>query len=148
MRKLLAFLILLSTVSYAATDAPKIVIIVNAANHTSEVTKKQVADIFLKKIRKWPDGTPTLPADLPGSSPTRKAFSDEFLEKDVSSVETYWQQMVFSSRDTPPPIKPFESSIVLYVKDTPGGIGYVSSTIRVTGAEGIKVVTVTGEAGK
>jgi hypothetical protein len=58
------------------------------------------------------------------------------------AVRTYWNQLIFSGRELPPAERRGDAAVVAFVRDTPGGVGYVS-----TGAEvaGVKVVAVTAE---
>ena len=77
--------------------------------------------------------------DLERTSSVRRAFSLEVHAKDPDAIVAYWQTMVFSGRDTPPPIKTSDASVVEFVRANPGAIGYVSETADVAG---VKVVPV------
>jgi ABC-type phosphate transport system substrate-binding protein len=96
-----------------------------------------LAKVFLKQSPKLPDGTAAKPVDQKGA--VRAAFSQAVLARGVSAVETYWQQQIFSGRDTPPPAKTSDDDVLAYVKATPGGIGYVSAGASTAG---VKVVTI------
>jgi ABC-type phosphate transport system substrate-binding protein len=124
--------------SQAAAPLPYRVV-VNPQNKTTSVDRKFVADIFLKKITRWPDGEVVHPVDLSPESPARARFSEEVLRRSVSAVKSYWQQLVFSGREVPPPELESDEEVLRYVLRFPGGIGYLSGAANV---ERVKVVTV------
>jgi ABC-type phosphate transport system substrate-binding protein len=117
-----------------ADDKPFIVI-VNAQNATSSLSRKFVGDAFLKKVTRWPNGEVIKPVDLPASSTTRARFSDDILNRSVSSVKSYWQQIIFSGRDVPPPELATEAEVVKYVASNPNAIGYVSGGTALSGVK-------------
>jgi ABC-type phosphate transport system substrate-binding protein len=101
-------------------------IIVNAANPAKEGTQKLVADLFLKKVTRWPGGLEALPVDQSSTSPVRERFSKEMLGDSVSGVVSYWQQQIFSGRGLPPPVKA-EKDAIAFVQASPGAIAYIAA---------------------
>lgn len=135
-----AVVILLSLASAnAAAQEKSYKIIVNPSNPMVSITRENVSRIFLKKTTKFPNGLSASPVDLPVNSATRENFSKEVVGKTAAAVEAYWQQLIFSGRDVPPPQKK-ESGALEFVRSNENGIGYVSANADVTG---VKVVTVT-----
>lgn len=114
-------------------------IIVNASNPMVSITRENVSRIFLKKTTKFPNGLSASPVDLPANSGARDSFSKDVLGKTVATVEAYWQQLIFSGRDVPPPQKK-EAGALDFVRSNENGIGYVSAGADTSG---VKVVTVT-----
>src|SRR5258708_1572374 len=123
----------------AAPPAAAYRLIVNPQNAASSVDRKFVADAFLKKISRWPDGESVHPVDLSPDAPARARFSEEIVRRSVSAVKSYWQQLVFSGRDVPPPEMDHDEDVISFVLRFPGGIGYVSGAANV---DRVKVVTV------
>ncbi|MCU0622635.1 MAG: hypothetical protein MUF53_02090 [Gemmatimonadaceae bacterium] len=109
------------------------------ANGDVEISKADLAKVFLKQTSKLPDGTSAKPVDQGKGSAVRAAFSQAVLGRAVGAVEQYWQQQIFSGKDAPPPTKGSDDEIVAWVKATPGAIGYVSAGASTAG---VKVVTV------
>ncbi|HEX3693974.1 MAG TPA: phosphate ABC transporter substrate-binding protein [Polyangia bacterium] len=114
-------------------------VVVNPQNSATSVDRKFVVDAFLKKITRWPDGEIIRPVDLSPDSPARGRFSDEIIKRSVSAVKSYWQQLVFSGREVPPPEMDSDEDVIRYVLRFPGAIGYVSGAAN---AEHVKVVTI------
>ena len=121
-----------------AASMPAYRLIVNPQNGATSVDRRFVADAFLKKITRWPDGESVHPVDLSPEAPARARFSEEVIRRSVSAVKSYWQQLVFSGRDVPPPELDRDEDVIGYVLRFPGAIGYVSSTANV---DRVKVVT-------
>ena len=69
----------------------------------------------------------------------RGSFSKAIHGKSVSAVKAYWQQRVFSGRDVPPLEKDSDASVVNYVRNNPGAIGYVSENADV---RGVRVIVI------
>jgi len=101
-------------------------IVVNPANPITVVDRKFLADVFLKKTTRWDGGEAARPVDLRADAVARQQFSDEVLRRSVSAVKAYWQQLVFSGRDVPPPEVDTDEQVIRYVLRFTGGVGYVS----------------------
>ena len=114
-------------------------LVVNEANPTASLAAADVAQLFLKKKTVWPSGTPAVPVDQ-SSGRARAAFSQEVLGRDIASMRLYWQQQVFSGRSTAPDEKPSDATVVAFVRDNAGAVGYVSGSAQTAG---VKVLTVT-----
>lgn len=119
----------------AAPATPAFHVIVNPANPSTVVDRAFVAQAFLKKVRRWPDGQTIFPVDLTRDSAVRREWSLELLGRSVEAVKNYWQQLIFAGRDLPPPEMPSETEVVTYVLHNPGAIGYVSGAAQLHGAK-------------
>ncbi len=123
----------------ARASAQGFKVIANNDVATAELPAAAVSNLFLKKDRKYPGGGEATPLDLPASSPVRESFSKAVHGRSTSAVVTYWQQQVFSGKDTPPPSKATDDAVVAFVKSTPGAIGYVSDGASVDGVKVVKI---------
>ena len=123
-----------------AQDSTGFVVIVNKSNTETSLSRDRIAKLFLKKATVWNDKSAVKPVDQSSKSETRKTFSSDVLKMSVDAVLRYWQQMVFSGRGSPPPIKNSDAAVIEYVKANPGAIGYVS---KKADTSGVAVVTVT-----
>lgn len=110
-------------------------LIVNPANPTSSVERRFIVDAFLKKTTRWPNDEAIRPVDLEPSSDTRRRFSEEVLKRSVPAVKSYWQQMVFSGQNIPPPELDGDEQVVRFVLRNPGGVGYVSAGANIESAK-------------
>jgi ABC-type phosphate transport system substrate-binding protein len=135
MRTLLCFALLASLGAPAVAGEPGFKLVVNAANPASSMSKEQAAKIFLKKSTQFEGGLAAAPVDLPSASPVRARFTEVVLGKSPAAVRTYWNRMVFSGIDTPPPEKASDADVIAFVRSTPGGIGYVSAAAELAGVK-------------
>jgi len=136
---LLCFCLLASGGRAAAPRAPEYVVIVNAANSTSSVERKFLSDAFLKKTTRWSGGQAIRPVDQSVDSAVRRRFSEEVLERSVTAVRSYWQQVIFSGRDVPPPELSGDESVLEYIKNHAGAVGYVSGGASTAGTRVLSV---------
>ena len=133
----LAFLGTLTAPGFAQQDGYRVV--VNPSNPTTNLSRAEVARLFLKKVPKWPDGQSVQPADQERVSPVRQAFSRSVHQKDVDAIASYWQVLVFSGREVPPRIVKSDAEMIQFVRDTPGAVGYVSEDVALAGVKPIAV---------
>lgn len=145
-KRVLQILALLVVVAPAAADPPALtpqrsgfMVLVHPSNPVSVVRRSYLVEIFLKKVTRWPTGELIRPADLSRSSPVRRRFCEEVLGRSLAAVRSYWQQQIFSGRDTPPPEFDSDAAAVSFVLSHPGAIAYIDSDVDLRGA---KVVTV------
>lgn len=137
-----AFLLLValgSSPCLRADDAYRI--IVNARNPIGDLDRQFVADSYLKKIKHWPEDGVIQPVDLRSDSATRKFFSEDVLARSVMGVKSYWQQLIFSGADVPPPELKSDAEVIHFVGNHPEAIGYVSAG-SLAGAAGVKAIGV------
>jgi hypothetical protein len=115
------------------------VIVINAQSPLSTLAVKEVSALFLKKKTMLPDGTKAKPVDLAESVFSREGFSNRVHHKTTAAIRAYWQQMIFSGREVPPPQKGAPQEVVAFVRTNRGGIGYVPAGTPL--GEGVKVLS-------
>ena len=129
-----------AAVSLPAAE-PEFKIVVNSANSVSEISKAQLARVFLKHSTTWINGQPVVAVDQAPSSPVRAAFSEAILDRNINAVKSFWQRQIFSGQGVPPPEKASDAEVLEYVARNPGAVGYVSAGAQVNG--NVKVLQVT-----
>lgn len=123
-----------------ASDGPYKVV-VNTANPVARLSRSEVSRLFLKKVTAWPDATPVALVEQRASAPVRETFTKDVHGRQVASVTTYWQQMIFSGRAVPPPEKASDAEVVAFVSENRAGIGYVSADVTLPAK--VKVLSLT-----
>jgi ABC-type phosphate transport system substrate-binding protein len=114
-------------------------VIVHPGNPASSASRRFLSDAFLKKITRWDGGTVIRPVDQNAESGVRRRFSEDVLKRSVNAVRSYWQQVIFSGRDVPPPELRDDAEVLEYVTKHEGAVGYVSGGASTTG---VKVLSV------
>ncbi len=136
-----ALLALGALVLAAAPDAT-FVVVVNAANPVESLSAAELSQIFLQKTPQWPSGAKVMAVDLTEDAPAREAFSKAIHDRSTAAVKAYWQKMIFSGRDVPPPEKATANDVLAFVRGNPGGIGYVPAGTALP--SGVRAVRVAG----
>jgi ABC-type phosphate transport system substrate-binding protein len=122
-----------------AAGAAEVVAIVSAKSPINALTANQVADIFLGKTSRFPDGSLAVPIDQDEDSSTREKFYAQFTGKSPAQVKAHWSKMIFTGRGQPPKQAATASEAKKMVAENPNAIGYidngaVDSTVRVLAA--------------
>ena len=134
-------LVALNGVHAQSASSPSYKLIVNASNPVSSLSREEASRLFLKKITMWKNAKPVLIVDQKTSSSVRETFTKDVHGRQVSSVTSYWQQMIFSGRAVPPAEKSSDADVAAYVAANETAIGYVAAEADLPA--GVKVVAVT-----
>ena len=127
MKKLFFMLSLtFTTAIFSNATLAEFAVIVNPGT-TAEVSKADVAKIFLAKSKKLPDGTEAKPLNQAGGAASREPFEKNVLGKSPSQVKAYWSTLIFTGKAVPIEELGSDGEVVAKVASTPGAIGYVSA---------------------
>jgi ABC-type phosphate transport system substrate-binding protein len=80
----------------------EVVAVVSANSKVVTLTTDQVADIFLGKTNRFPDGSKATPLDQKEGSAERGEFYLEFAGKSAAQVKAHWSKIIFTGRGEPP----------------------------------------------
>ena len=116
-----------------------VVPVVSAKSPIAHLDATQVADIFLGKTSRFPDGSIAMPVDQGEDSPVRDRFYAQFTGKSPAQVKAYWSKIIFTGRGQPPRQAADSTEVKRIVSDNPHAIGYidasqVDSSVRVLAA--------------
>ena len=124
----------------AAAQEEGFVVIVNAANPVTSLSRQQVADLFMRHTTQWAQGGAVHPVDQPAVAAVRDAFSRVVHGKPATAVASWWGQQMFSGRAVPPPQRSTDRAVVTFVREDALAIGYVSPG---TAGQDVKVIRIT-----
>ena len=130
-----AVLLLLASLPAAAL-AEEVVAVVSAKSAVTALSANQVADIFLGRSTRFPDGTHAVPIDQNEDSPVRDRFYAQFTGKSAAQVKAHWSKIIFTGRGQPPRQASSGAELKKMIADNPQAIGYidpklVDSSVRV-----------------
>lgn len=138
MRRLALFpaMLLGAGLALGAQAADEVVPVVSAKSPVTTLSQAQIADIFLGKATRFPDGTLATPLDQNEDSPARERFYARFTGKSPAQVKAHWAKIIFTGRGRPPRQLPGGPEVRRAVAEIPGAIGYidaglVDSSVRV-----------------
>lgn len=121
---LLACLILM----HLAACAEDMVVIANPQSGIGKLSKNEVINIFLGRLRLLSSGVSAQPVDLPSGNPDKARFYRLLVNKDLAEINTYWSRLLFSGRVSPPRVARGQEDLLSIISKTPGAIGYVDRT--------------------
>ena len=103
----------------------EIAAVVSVKVPVTSVTPGQLADIYLGRTSRFPDGTPAIPCDLPEGSPLREAFYTKVVGKTAAQMRAHWSKIIFTGRGQPPrEVRSAEEAKRLVVEH-PGVVCYI-----------------------
>ncbi|MBI4828407.1 MAG: hypothetical protein HY804_06305 [Nitrospinae bacterium] len=125
-------------------ETRELVVVVNRANPATSISLADLQKLFLGKRALWPNGWPVNPCDLaepglPEPQTSRAQFSQRYLNKDMTTLKSYWIRMIFSGKGHPPAVYPRTGQVLAHVAADEGGLGYLP---RRSVTDRVKVIAV------
>ncbi|HUP30565.1 MAG TPA: phosphate ABC transporter substrate-binding protein [Usitatibacter sp.] len=128
-RRILAFQILGLMAAWGwPAHAQEVVAVVSARSPVTALNAGQVADIFLGKTSRFPDGSQAVPIDLVEDSPARDRFYAQYAGKSPAQVKAHWSKIIFTGRGQPPRQANSPSEVKKIIADNPNAIGYIDQS--------------------
>lgn len=112
----------------AGAASAEVVVVVSSRSALSALSQHQVADIFLGKTSRLPDGQMVLPVDQPEGSAVRRRFYLDLIGKSPSQLKAHWSKIIFTGKGQPPREVSGNDVVKKVVAGNPGVIGYIEST--------------------
>ncbi len=146
MKKLIILLPLLFVMLTAfAPAATEVAVIVSKENSVDKLTAGEVKLYWLRKIKKrWPDLNKNIkPVDRKTKCAEQDAFYSKVLGMSASDVETYFTQKQYESAEKPQDKFPSDASIIDFVAEEAGAIGFVNiASLSAEAKAKVKVVLI------
>jgi ABC-type phosphate transport system substrate-binding protein len=125
-------LLVFAFVGFAALGAARaedVVPVVSAKSAITSLNASQVADIFLGKTSRFPDGTPAVPIDLNEESPERERFYTQYTGKSPAQLKAHWSKIIFTGRGQPPRQVASGRELKRALAENPNAIGYIDPSL-------------------
>jgi ABC-type phosphate transport system substrate-binding protein len=113
----------------AAPPAEDVVAVVSAKSPVTSLNANQVADIFLGKTSRFPDGSQAVPIDQVEDSPVRDRFYAQFTGKSPAQVKAHWSKIIFTGRGHPPRQASSGAEVKRLIADNIHAIGYIENSL-------------------
>ena len=102
-----------------------VVAVVSAKSPITALDKSQVADLFLGKASRFPDGVQAVPIDQAEGLAVRDEFYGKILGRSAAQMKAYWSKIIFTGRGQPPPSVSSDIEMKKRISDNPAAIGYI-----------------------
>lgn len=121
----LSLLLLATLWLHTGAAQSRIAVIVHPDSSFTDISPKQVVDIYMGRLLSLPNNHIPLPLDHQGGSPLRERFYETLTERPLAQINAYWARLMFSGRATPPRMLPDSLSVIQAVSQNRDAIGYV-----------------------
>jgi ABC-type phosphate transport system substrate-binding protein len=122
-------LLAISPTLAGALASADVVAVVSAKSAVKALTSSQVADIFLGRVSRFPNGVLAVPIDLRDGSPERDQFYAKITGKTPAQVKAYWSKIIFTGRGQPPKAVPTELDVKKIIAADATAIGYIDASL-------------------
>lgn len=103
-----------------------IVVIVNSANQVTELSQRQVIDLYMGRTSYFPNGGKLQRYDQPSNSTVRADFYYRITRKSVAAINAFWARLIFTGRASPPRVVADDIEMLEIVEKNPEAIGYIA----------------------
>lgn len=103
-------------------------VIVHPIAQTATLNSRQLLRIYTLQQKRWPNGRKIKVYTLPLLTPTHQLFVKKVLRSQTYQLERHWKRLLFSGIGKAPTQIDDEKAMIDMVRNTPGAIGYISST--------------------
>ena len=105
--------------------AADVVAVVSFKSSVTALSANQVADIFLGKANRFPDGSQAVPIDQAEGTPARDEFYAKVTGKSAAQMKAHWSKIIFTGRGQPPKEVATGAEAKKLVAGDPKAIGYI-----------------------
>ena len=109
----------------STASADVVVVVPTKSPVTTTLSKNQVADIFLGKASRFPDGSQAVPIDQAEGSAARDEFYLKFAGKSAAQLKMHWSKIIFTGRGQPPREVSNSMEVKKLIVENPDAIGYI-----------------------
>ena len=129
----------LALLAASLSHAGELAVIVNDSNPASTMSTSEVKQYYLKGTTRWQFGQKVQPADCRVDEGLRNAFLSNVLGMSEIEIERYWIEQQYVKGEKPPADLDSDSSVMRFVAQFDGAIGFVERA-SLAGASGVKEV--------
>jgi ABC-type phosphate transport system substrate-binding protein len=122
---LLAAVVLYGAAMFQQVHA-ELAVIAHPDNALVGITKDELKNIYLGKVRAFPGGKTVKAVDQALNSKARKQFNRDVLQMSEGKRKTYWSRLMFTGKAKPPTIMDSDAAIKEWVATHPEALGYIS----------------------
>ena len=106
-----------------------VVAVVSAKSAVTTLTDTQLADIFLGRVSRFPNGAAAVPIDQAEDAPARDAFYLKLLGRSSPQMKAYWSKIIFTGRGQPPQEVRDAAELKRRLTANPAAIGYIDERL-------------------
>lgn len=120
-----ALVLVTATVTATVTARAEVVVVVSAQSPVEGLSSQQVANIFLGKTSRLPNGVSVVPVDRADGEAVREAFYLKLLDMTNAQIKAYWSRLIFTGKGRPPKEVRSNKAMKQVIAENPHAIGYL-----------------------
>lgn len=105
-----------------------VVVVVGAKSAAGNLTREQVAEIFLGRTNTFPGGGGVEPLDQGEATAIRDEFYSTITGKSAAQAKAYWAKLAFTGRGTPPRENANSGEVKKTLSANPKALGYIEKS--------------------
>lgn len=105
----------------------QVVVVVAKDSVVGDLNNQQVANIFLSKTNRYPNGNKAMPIELKNNG-IRTRFYQSISGKTNNQLNAYWTTLVFTGKGKPPKTLSDTDKLIMQLFKQPGSITYLLAT--------------------
>lgn len=105
--------------------ADTVVVVVSSDSPVTEISRLHLADLYLGRATRFPNGEPAEPIDRGTTSAARADFYQRYLGRSLAEIKAHWSRLIFTGRGRPPRDVASGEEMRRLVADDPETIGYL-----------------------
>ncbi len=105
----------------------EILIIVNIDNQISELSHRELIDLYMGRSQQFPNGNHVIRVDQLPDSKIRETFYRSLVDKSITQVNAYWARLLFTGRASPPVVMTGDKLVIKTVSENRNTIGYIAA---------------------
>lgn len=113
----------------AETAGDTVVVVVSAKSPVTRISRLHLADLYMGRTTRFPDGKPATPIDQKAGTLVRATFSEVYLGRSEAQMKSYWSRLIFTGRGRPPREAASGEAMKDLVARDPRAIGYIDARL-------------------
>ncbi|AWB69131.1 phosphate ABC transporter substrate-binding protein (plasmid) [Saccharobesus litoralis] len=139
MNKIKILTLVLLTGLFSTNVMAEVVVVVNANNSITSLSKAELIRIFQGKQDKFATGKKAIPVNQIPPSEARQSFDSDMLGRTTKQMTAYWSKQLFSGNATPPKELNGDIDVLKFILASEHAIGYVDKSAV---NDAVKVITI------
>lgn len=113
----------------AGVARSEVVVVVSTESAVESLTRQQIADIYLGRLKRLESRGPVTPIDQREASPTYETFYARYLGRSAAQMKAHWSKLIFTGRGRPPRALRNGNAVADFVRKRPNAIGYIDRSL-------------------
>jgi ABC-type phosphate transport system substrate-binding protein len=132
MRAIILLALCLGLARLASADG--LLVVANAKVPEAQISFEELMNIYRIRKVNWSNDLAIVPVNREASSRERQQFTERVFNRSTMELADYWNRLRFQGK-IPPVVQNSDQSVVGFVRNIPGAIGYINDTSEHAGVK-------------